>query len=156
MIELHVSKYRAVWFLVLNIRSQSYVRRTCLEEGGINILAFKNIGIQLHAHFLGHFLHLGLDLVFQSASQTEELAHFGKVEKQVAAQQSKPEEQMTTEVSYLLEQWQIGRIDKSPRSPETRQLKAIDRRTHVLVVSLDDAQIAADEDELSRPFSLVA
>ena len=63
---------------------------------------------------------------------------------------------MTPEVLRFLSITQIWAINQTSRRPISHDFYTVDRGAKKLVVSLYDAQVAADEDEFARPFRLVA
>lgn len=63
---------------------------------------------------------------------------------------------MLSPIADSLGEREISCLDQRARSPYTRYLDAVNGRAEELVIRLDDAETAADEDELLWPFGLVA
>lgn len=126
------------------------------EDSHDRNLALENALVQIHPHILGHILHLLLDIILHAAAQMQELPHLGKVEEEIAAEEHDAEEEMPAEVRKFLGPGQIGRLNERAGRPHARDLDTVDRRAEELVVPLDDAQVAADEDEFLRPLVLVS
>lgn len=119
-------------------------------------LTLEDILTQLHTHILGHSLHLRLNAILHTTTKSQELPHLREPEKQVRAEQHYAEQQMATKVPQLLRCRQVRRLDKRAGRPSSGNLDAVDGRAQELVVGLNDAKVAANEDQWAGPFGLIA
>ncbi len=111
--------------------------------------------IQLHSHILSDRLHLSLEIIFHATTQVQELAHLCEVEEEIAGEEHKTEKQMAAVVFNFLAQRQVRRFHKSARRPHPRYLHTVDGGSQELVVPLDNTEIAADKNKLTRPFIFI-
>lgn len=63
---------------------------------------------------------------------------------------------MPAKVHEPLSVAQVWAVHEGPRRPAAHDLDSIDRRSEVLIVSLNNPHVAPDKDELSWPFLLVS
>ncbi|KAJ1299380.1 hypothetical protein OPQ81_000008 [Rhizoctonia solani] len=128
---------------------------------------------RLHAHLPGHAPHAVLNLILHARAQAQPLAEAEEVEGDVGAPQHGPEDEVapargehvppghdtttdTTTTSTTGSGGARGGVGgQAGAGPVAHHLDAVDGAAHVLVVALDDAHVAADEEQLLGPPVLV-
>lgn len=119
-------------------------------------LPLKNPMIQLDPKILSHTLHLLLNIILHPLAHTHNLLNPTPQKHKITNRKHNPESQMLDPIPETLRDIEIGIFCQSSRSPKTGDLDPIHRRTEELVIALDNAQVAADEDEFLGPFGFVA
>ena len=86
----------------------------------------------------------------------QKLSDLGEPEEQVRREQHHLEQDMAGKVPHLLPGGQVGAFDEGAARPRACDFDPVDGGAQELVVGLDDAEVAADEDQGVRPLGLVA
>lgn len=120
------------------------------------LLSLKDAVVQLDAHILSHALHVRLDIVLHAPTDADPLPRLSPQEPDVAAQQDDAKRHVADPIAPALEKRKVAVLGEGSRGPQTRDLDAVDGRAEELVVALDDAQVAADEEQVARPLGVVA
>ena len=119
-------------------------------------LAFKDRMIQFNAVVLREFLHRLLHVILHSLPPTEELPDFTTPEPHIAGKEHKLEDHVACKIPHPLSPWQVRALCQSERRPIPGDLDSVNRGSQELIVTLDNAHVAANDDKLSRPFGLIA
>ena len=112
--------------------------------------------VEVHAHFLGHDLHLRLHVVLHAAAPAEPLPRLAPPPQRVAREQDDAEHDVAAQIAGPLAPAQLAALDERAAGPGAGDLDAVDGRAEELVVALHDAQVAADEQQLLGQPVLVA
>ena len=112
--------------------------------------------LHLNPILLGHLPHRLVHIVIHALAPTEELFELAEVEIRVRGQQDETEDEVVAVVAPADAPGEVGVLGEGAAGPVAGDLDAVDGAAEVLVVALDDAHVAADEDQLARPLLLVA
>ena len=112
--------------------------------------------LHLNPIILGHLPHRLIHIIIHTSAPPKELLELAEVEIRIARQQHDPEDHVAAVVAPPLAPAKICVFGEGSRCPVAGDLDPVDGGAEVLVVSLHDAHVPADEDEFAGPFLLVA